>query len=337
MKKSIVKLSCLAIAAIGLAGCPPAPELGVSTTTLRFGVNPATNAFVTTQSFEVSNTGSRDTTLVFAVTADQPWIDLDVPATTSTGTDDPVTITVTIDRDFVAKSNHLSFASGNITVSAGSKSKTIKLTTAPDLFTEQITNGGDLAGLALNFTPSGGPSFYTQTNSPIGGFPTAPAGFELDFGIFGDPIEAGLLGGRKVSFYGVEYDTLWIASDGSVSFGDDPGPSGNSLGDHFEVPRISALPVDASGPGSLVTYGQDATKLFITYEDADTKGVSGSGNDFQIELFFNGDIRLSYVDVDPTLSGVVGLSLGGFQGSVPTDFVPSDLSAANTAPLKAAL
>jgi len=334
MKKSIVTLSCLAIAAIGLAGCPPAPDLRVSTETLRFGVDSSTNTFITTQSFEVSNSGSRDTTLVFAVTADKPWISLNVPSTTSTGTDDPVTITVTIDRDFVAKSSP-GFASGVITVEAGSKRAKVKVTTAPDLFTQEITGGGDLAGLALTFTPSGGPSFYTQTNSPITGFPTAPAGFLLDFGIFGDPIEAGLLGGRTVSFYGKQYDTLWISSEGWVSFGDDPGPSGDDLGDHFEVPRISALPVDASGPNSAVTYGQDATKLFITYEDADTVGAPGSSNDFQIELFFDGTVRMSYVDVDPTIAGVVGLSLGGFQGAVPGDFVPSDLAAANTAPLGA--
>ncbi len=122
-----------------------------------------------------------------------------------------------------------------------------------------------------------------------------------------------------------------------MSFGEEGG-SPDTLGEHFATTQISGLNVDAADPGAMVSYLQDAQKLIITYENAPTGGAPGFGNDFQIELFFDGRVRISYPSVDPAMTGVIGLSSGlGEGGLPPDDFLQSDLSESNTGPLKAAL
>lgn len=329
---------CLALAGTLLAGCPPAPKLGVSTTSHHFGIDPNTQTYETVFAFQVFNSGCEGTDLVFSATATEPWISLDVPSTTSTGKDDKVTITVTIDREYSeAKSTATGFATGAIEITSSVGSATVGITTAPNYFTANIINGGGLEGLALTFKESNGPSFYEETKTPITGFPTDVSSadtYGLDFGLFGDPIRAGLFGGETVPFYGMDYDTLFISSDGWVSFGE-AGNTPATLGDHFAAPQISLLPVDATAPGAKVSYLQEADKLVITFENVPTAGAPGFGNNFQLELFFDGTIQISYLDVDPVISGVVGLSVGnGANGVPPTDFLESDLTNVNTGTLK---
>lgn len=334
-------LTCtLAMAlAFGLAGCPKDPDLSVSATAHHFGIDPNTSDYETTWDFQAWNSGAPDTSLVFTVESSVPWATISpVTAGESTGADDKVTFTVTIDRDYSDLAKGLPFASGVISVKSSVRTINIAITTAPDYFTEAIASGSELDQTALTFTPNGGPSFYQKTKAPITDFPTEPAGgLLLDFDAFGDPIRAGLFGSETVPFYGTDYDTLFIGSGGWLSFGV-PGNNSATLGQHFSVPQISMLPVDATDSGAMVSYLQDADKLAITFENAPTDGDASSSNDFQIELFFNGIVRLSFLNVDPAISGIVGFSVGGATGGIPpADFIESDLEDANTEPLKTAL
>lgn len=339
LKSKLLTVACLLLAGTFLAGCPTAPKVGVSVTSHHFGIDPNTSEYETVFAFQVWNSGASGTTLVFNATADEPWISLDIPKTSSTGPDDKVTITVTIDRSYSeAKSANVGFAKGNINITSSVGDATVAITTAPDYFTQDLNAGSDIDGLALTFTPNNGPSFYEETVRNISNFPvdvdtadTTP----LDFSIYGDPIRAGLFGDEKVSFYGVEYDELFISSDGWVSFGE-PGNTPATLGDHFAKPQISLLPVDATAAGAKVTYLQESDKLVITYENVPTAGAPGFNNNFQLELFFDGTIEVAYKDVDPAISGVIGLSVGAGQNGVPpTDFLESDLSHPNTGTIKA--
>ncbi len=324
------------LATLALSGCPMGPQLNVSTDILRFNFDSVSQTFETVETFVVSNTGPGE--IAFTITADKPWISV-VPATgTGVTSETPVTITVTVDRNFSTLKS-ADFSNAKLTVASNGGDKVVTATAAPDYFTQAFAPGQiDLDGLALTFEPNGGLSFYEGTKSEITEFPTDPSdgrAFPLDFDAFGDPIKAGLFGGATVSFYGEEYDTLYISSAGWVSFGA-PGNDPTTTEDHFENPQISGLPVDATQPGSTVSYQQDADKLTITYENAATKGAPGFGNNFQIELFFSGPLQLGFLDVDPALSGVIGLSGGfGANGSGPEDFVPSDFSSFNTGTLKA--
>lgn len=326
------------LATLALSGCPFGPRLETSANVLRFNFDNVTQEYDTVETFTISNSGRG--TLNFGVTVDQPWISVTPAAGANLSGDASVTITVTVNRDF-STLKAADFSTAEILVASNGGDKIITATVAPDYFTEVFSPGqADIDGLALTFTPNGGPSFYEGTQSAITEFPTDPAdgrAFPLDFDAFGDPVKAGLFGGKTVNFYGEEYDELYISSEGWVSFGE-PGNSPVTPDDHFENPQISGLPVDATQSGATVSYQQDADKLTITYENAATKGVPGFGNDFQIELFFDGVTQLSFLNVDPALSGIVGLS-GGFgqNGQRPGDFVPSDFSGLNTGTLKSSL
>jgi len=323
-----------------LSGCP---RIGVvnDVTTHHFRVIEVAEGvydYETEWAFQVYNTAKLgNTELVFAVTADQPWILVDPVGGISTGEDDPVTINVTIDRDYVEPTEKaLGFAAGRITIAAGDMDRCIDVTTAPDYFTYVLDGAQDLNNLQVAFIPTGGPSFYRQEANAITGFPTDPTdGLVLDFEAFGDPILAGLLfGGQTVPFYGENFSTLYISSEGWISFGAE-GSGTDSAGEHFAATQISAFPVDATAMGSQVSYLQEEDRLVITYENAPTAGTAAACNDFQIEMLFNGDIRLNYVNVDPAVAGVIGLSSGtGQNGEVPDDFLESNL---NTDTVKVAL
>lgn len=340
MKRSFVLYACLTfVAALSLMGCPSdEPRLNVSVNNLHFGVNEATESYSyeTEKQIEVQNTGGSETNLVFEISTDQPWIEV-TPANGSIAGGDAVTVTVTIDRDYAEEIKSLDFAEGAITVDASNMRRTIGVTTAPNYFTQIFSTDNaedmfDLEGKQLWLTPNGGPSYYAiQTEDNPGGFPTDPAGgLWLNFDELGDPVKAAPFGSELVPFYGQHFDTLYIASGGWVSFGE-PGNNPDSLDEHFAIPQLSALPVDALDQG-VVSYMQDADKLIITYEDVPSANDPNVTNDFQIDLYFDGTIRITYLNVDPLMEGVVGLSAG--VGEEPIDFLESTL---NTNPIGAKL
>lgn len=208
-----------------------------------------------------------------------------------------------------------------------------KSTDRTDWFTQEFVGGNDLDGLQLNFEPNDGPNGYTQTNSAVSELPIDPAGgVILDFETMGDPVMAGPADGELVPFYGELYDTLYIASQGWVSFGEE-GNTPTTLGTHFSTAQISALPVDATAAGSMVSYLQTDDGLVITYEDVPGADKALDLNTFQIYIDWLGFIRISYIDVDPFISGIVGLSFGGIV--YQNEFVPSVLS--NTPVAKVAI
>ena len=336
MKRSFIVYSCLTlVVALGLMGCPPdVAKLEVSMNNLHFGVDVNTGEYETVKQFNVLNAGGADTTLVFAIVADQPWISVSPENGTISG-NDSLLISVTIDRNYT-ETKALDFAAGVLTINASNMQKKVGVTTAPDYYTQEFDGDFDLVGKQLWLTPSGGPSYYYLQTAENGlDFPTDPTGgLLLNFETFGDPVAASPLGNKEVPFYGLHYDTLYISSGGWISFGA-PGNNPDTLGNHFAVPQISVLPVDGTQPGSMVSFLQDAEKLIITYEDVPSAADPSVTNDFQIEMFFDGTIRITYLNVDPLMSGVIGLSAGvGENGEPPVDFLESTL---NTNPITVAI
>lgn len=339
MQNHFVRLAVMAIpAALLLAGCPRVPELGGVPETLRFGVDEVTGAYVTTQTFEVFNDGRDETTLVFEVEApSQGWISVTPSGGTSTGKEDVVVVTVTIDRDFALAKNVPAFATGTFKIASNGGEKTVVVTTAPDYFAQSFDNDFGIVNTSFTFTPNGSPSFYGALQTENGGvYPTDPTGgLILNFNVLGDPIEAQPLAGKMLSFYGDAYSSIFISSEGHVGFGE-PGTTPNSAGQHFATPQISVFPLDAFSGGE-VSILQDADKFIVTYDGVPSAGsVPPVPNDVQLELFFDGKIRISYLETDPAVAGVVGLSSGlGLDGAAPADFVETDLSEINTNALKA--
>jgi hypothetical protein len=280
----------------------------------------------------VHNSGSRNTTLVFEVESDRAWLELDVASGQSTGEDDPVTVTVTLNRDpDPAKAD---FNTGTITVTSSVGDAVITVGATPDYFTEEFEDDFDLENTTLIFTKNtefgDDPSldFYDAAIAKeVTSFITAPAeeAHAIDFEFFGDPAMVPLPD-ATLELYGFTYDSFYVGSGGYVMF--DNGTDAKAaatLEEHFDAPRISALGANLDPAQGFVSLVKTDDRIAVTYEnmvEMDTGGVSS----FQIELFFDGDIQITYLDID-ALDTIAGLSAGE---GLPTDFLETDLSAFNS-------
>ena len=194
----------------------------------------------------------------------------------------------------------------------------------PDYFTEDFTNGGafDLDNTMLTFVPDGTNNFYSLCATLKGSFPTSPSGGTIIS--LGDD-DAQLItpsGGAQVSLYGVSYSTFYVGSNGYITFSGEDDEFLGSTSAHFSIPRISALfdDLDPTSEGTI-SWRQLSNRVVITYEDVPQYEM-GDSNNFQVELYFDGTIRVTYLSVAAS-DGIVGLS---DNGGLPGDFAESDLS-----------
>ncbi len=319
---------CMVVATC-LVGCPEeTPSLALSAQTHHFGLSEES------WSFTLWNAGGQK--LFFEIDVDQPWLDVSPASGSSEGVTDVQTITVTLDRDAKAADTYYA---ATLTIESSGGNASVEVTTAPDYLTEAFDeNDFDLAFTRLLFTPTDSPDFYEASRSLVDDFGTDPAG-GTDLASFfqqGDPIWAAPIQGWSLPFYGHDYDSFYIGSDGYLSFAaPSQGESGFGLSDHFAVPRISGLFRNlAPQDGGAVSLKQEADRIAVTYEDVPEAGVT-SANNFQIEMFFNGDIALTYLGID-SRNAIVGLS-DGEALYYPAEFVETDFSAYNTATLKTRL
>jgi len=144
-------------------------------------------------------------------------------------------------------------------------------------------------------------------------------------------------------FFGVRYSKIFLGANGYIAF-QDVGPLSPenlvpSLAAHFSVPRISflfsKLAPSASGEMWARILDDRMVVTFVGVPEFESAAVppARNPNTVQVELFYSGDIRLTYLDCN-VHNAVVGLSDG--QG-MPQDpgllfpgvqhvVIPSDLS-----------
>jgi secreted trypsin-like serine protease len=182
-----------------------------------------------------------------------------------------------------------------------------------DYFTEQFEDNNDLAYQTFTFTPDGSEVFYKLCREKAETFPTDPEGGTLLSLTDDDYEEVSLADGAQISLYGVGYTSFYVGSNGYITFDAGDEDYSESLSDHFDQPRISALFDDLNG--EEITWTQLEDRAVVTYQEVD-------GNNFQIEMFFSGVIRITYLNID-AYHAVVGLSEGY---EIPSDFIESDLS-----------
>jgi hypothetical protein len=213
---------------------------------------------------------------------------------------------------------------GNVTIDDnGGACYTFQTPRQPIYFTEIFFADNDLENISVTFSPDGSPDFYAGCAEPITVLPTDPNG--------GTPLsldddahtQVALTGGAQVPLYGIAYDAFYVGSNGFITFtGGDNDPL-ESLADHFEQPRVSGLfdDLDPSVAGT-VSFRQLADRVTVTYEDVPEYDQTNA-NTFQIELYFDGTIVLSYLNID-SADGIAGLSEGL---GLPTFYADTDLSA----------
>lgn len=200
-------------------------------------------------------------------------------------------------------------------------------------FTESFSASAspfDLANKMLTFIPLENEDGYSACVQNIFTLPSDPTG--------GTPLtlrddsyaQITLDASTPVLLYKEPYSTVMIGSNGYLTFtvGDvtyTPLPM-----NHFAIPRISAFfhdfRPDIRGTVSWKVFDDH---LAVTYDQIPEYDASGAypdsnTNTFQIELFFNGIIRIAYLDMNAT-AGLTGLSEGN---QVPLDYAAMDLSTA---------
>ncbi|MGC3988230.1 MAG: hypothetical protein QM796_00830 [Chthoniobacteraceae bacterium] len=153
-------------------------------------------------------------------------------------------------------------------------------------------------------------------------FPTNPAGGN-PLSLSDDSFETvSLAHSKKVSLYGTKYRKFYVGSNGYVTFGSGDTTYTTSLATHFALPRISALFDDLDpSHGGHISWKQLDDRVAVTYKDVPEYNTTNI-NSFQIELFFDGRIRITLLEVDAT-NAVVGLSAGN---GIPVGFEESDFT-----------
>jgi hypothetical protein len=192
----------------------------------------------------------------------------------------------------------------------------------PEYFTEFFYwNDNDLDNQAITFIPDGSANYYMACREEVAEFPTTPSGTLLSLGD-DDSVQVFLTDGREVSIYGQSYSSFWVGSNGYITFESGDSNADETFAGHFSQKRISGLYDDLDpSAGGTVIYRQYGNRAVVTYQNVRERGT-GNLNNFQIEMFFDGTIALTHLNID-AVDGLCGLSEGN---GIPTNFIDSDLS-----------
>ncbi|HEY1083629.1 MAG TPA: M6 family metalloprotease domain-containing protein, partial [Prosthecobacter sp.] len=128
-----------------------------------------------------------------------------------------------------------------ISAAGNTMSYTYSHVTPEDYFTELFAAGThDLDNQSFLFTPQAGPT-YAATRHTVTGFPTPVTGgtaLSLTDNSFA---QVTLTGGKQVSFYGQNYSSFFVGSNGYITFTSGSNEAAESLGTHFSLRRISGF------------------------------------------------------------------------------------------------
>jgi hypothetical protein len=196
---------------------------------------------------------------------------------------------------------------------------------------EQFTSGTDafdLSFMSVTFDPTADDTSYDMSLQQITKLPTEPSGgTNLELGD-DDFAFVKLASPAMVSIYGNSFSGFYVGSNGYITFTEGDQTYSESLANQFDTLRVSGLFDDLSpNAGGKVSWKQLDDRAAVTWQNVPEYGTNNS-NTFQIELFFDGRIRLSWLEMDAE-SGIVGLSNGE---GVPPDFEETDFSELSTTP-----
>jgi hypothetical protein len=182
----------------------------------------------------------------------------------------------------------------------------------------------DLEGFSVAYIPDGTGDYYDVCGEETTEFPTDPSGGTVIYPGEDSWVHVELAGGETVSLYGVSYEGFYVNSNGNLTFTGGDNVWDETLAIHFNQPRISGLFDDFSPQnGGTVSWRQLSDRVAVTFEDVPEYGANND-NTFQIEMYFEGEIHITWLSTDAG-DGIVGLSEGN---GLPEDFIESDLSAA---------
>jgi len=216
----------------------------------------------------------------------------------------------------------------------------ISITCGQSRLTEEFFGDGDSFDLeysSVMFTPTSSGTSYTYSLQTTEQLPVDPAG-GINLGLGDDmPVKVSLLG-NQVIIFGQSFSTFWVSPNGYITFGQGDADASQTLEEHFEILRISALYTDLTAAwAGAVTSRQMYDRVAVTWQAVPEYSYAAE-NTFQIEMFFDGRIRLSWLQINAD-ECIVGLSNGGGlpDGFVETDFTGVSQQASEPSPANGAL
>lgn len=228
----------------------------------------------------------------------------------------------------------------------------------PPVWTQQFsalypgkTVAEELQYSQIVFIPTGAPVNFLDENKYMGSFTKydtifipevfsfpvsrdSTTGSVYSFSIPADGLVSYTLSDTEFPFFGKKFNNFYIGGNGYISFTPvSPDSSSNfpSLESHFSIPRISFLFSDlAPDTGGEIWIKRMKDRIVITF-DRVPKNNSGSlpnpysggnpGSSVQVELFYGGHIRITYLQLDPNYT-IVGLSDGRGIPVDPATIIP---------------
>ena len=194
----------------------------------------------------------------------------------------------------------------------------------PDYFTELFdTTNNDTANTSFTFTPNTSAAGYSVVREPVTSFPSDTTTGATTIAMGDDTSSLVTLSGVTVKHYGVTYSSFYVGSNGFITFGASDTQWSESLTNHFAKPRIAGLFRDLNPPvsGGTVKRRQFADRIAVTWLNVREYGTFLT-NSFQIEMFFDGRIRITLLTLN-SKKGLIGLARGT---GMPAGFVESDYS-----------
>lgn len=187
----------------------------------------------------------------------------------------------------------------------------------------------DLSGRSLWFEPVNDGTHYVvcrSTPSPTSFPVSTSSALTLDFTNTPGNIVV-LTNGIKIPFYGKLYSQFEIRLDGCIvpGAGDSPFEDYTGYVGHFCLPRIAGFRQVYRTSFGRVSWMQTSNSLCATWEGVRSSLQSKIAN-FQIELWFDGRIRVTFLETENG-DGITGLSAGG---GFPPLFAQTDLSASRS-------
>jgi hypothetical protein len=177
----------------------------------------------------------------------------------------------------------------------------------------------DLQGVTLRFAPVEAAGFaVTQVAAPL--FEEAGSPLAL-----GDDDDEPVALPFRFPFYGTAYRTVFVSSDGNVTFGAADGETGSrDLARLVEgPPRIAPLLADLDpSRGGTVAWSTAGDRFTVTWTAVPQFGQNDR-NTFQVNLYADGRVEMAYgSQVSSSIElGAIGLAPGGgATGFTPIDF-----------------
>ncbi len=203
------------------------------------------------------------------------------------------------------------------------KERKFYIRNAKDFFTQTMTEGDVLANTSFMFVPSEGNSNYylAYCNTGVEQFYVVPDE-ENKILLTDDGIEEVIVNhAGGINFYGTNYTNIFINGNGRISFIDGSGVYNATLANHFALKSVAPMFADLSPQHGTVTCDEFVDRLVVTYIDVPEFNTDNY-NSFQVEFFFDGKIRLTYLNVTVSQTFICGLSNGR---GIPSSFIESDL------------